>query len=67
MIKEPTPLDEAARIMAEQFSASVLRGLQEAPPRTFLYCWENDALEWLRRYRATGGDIPFCAWTGMVM
>lgn len=59
--------ERAAAILADMFSASVLRALDSSPPRTFLYVWEQQALEWLKAWRDGGGDGPICSWTSHYM
>jgi hypothetical protein len=58
---------KTAAIMADMFSASVLRALDSTPPRTFLYVWEQQSLDWLKAWRENGGDAPICAWTSHYM
>jgi len=58
---------QAAAIIADLFSTTVLLGLNESPRREFLYVWEKDALAWLKTWRARGGKGPICWWTASYM
>jgi len=57
---------EAAAILADMFSASVLPALDHKE-RTWLYSWERKALDWLKAWRETDADTPICAWTSHYM
>lgn len=56
-------LREAASILSDFFSSTVLRGLEENPPRRFLYEWEKRALAWLKEQRTADKDTMICMWT----
>lgn len=58
---------EAAKIMADLFSSTVLPALDKPMPRTFLYVWERKALAWLRAWRKRDKFTGICAWTSMYM
>jgi len=63
LARELQHLRRAAPIIADQFSASVTVALSQSSPRTYLYVWERNALEWLREWRKTDSTTPICAWT----
>jgi hypothetical protein len=54
---------QAAVIIADLFSSTVLRGLEEKPPRRFLYIWEQQAVDWLREWQKRDPEGSINAWT----
>lgn len=57
---------QAACILADMFSASVLPAL-EFEKRTWLYGWEEDALKWLRKWRKRDKKTSIVMWTAYYM
>lgn len=53
--------DRAAAIIADLFSSTVGQKLRCGYNN--LYVWEREALDWLREWRANGGDTPINLWT----
>lgn len=61
MIDNPDPEARAAYVIAELLATNLLKACDES--RSFLYCWEQDAIDWLREWqkRTSGGVINY--WT----
>lgn len=57
----------AAKIMADQFSHSLLADVKDDKLRPWLYGWERKALEWLREWRKRDTKTPICSWTAHYM
>lgn len=56
--------DEAATIIADLLPGPLIRRMDETGDvATPLYGWEQRAINWLRSYRARGGDVPLNMWT----
>jgi hypothetical protein len=55
-------VSRAGFVIADLLATELLRAGNEKPRRTFLYCWERNAIAWLRDWQRQGGGT-MNAWT----